>query len=102
MVTEDAVKLEKNKPFEEIGVEWYVQFLECVPPERWCNPYQEYGWFFMGEPYTHDWDTGEAYHYLCFKYDGKYYAGLRSIEMKQIDIVQEILKFCQNLGKGQK
>ena len=56
----------------------------------------------MGEPYTHDWDTGEAYHYLCFKYDGKYYAGLRSIEMKQIDIVQEILKFCQNLGKGQK
>lgn len=100
MVTEDRIELEKNEPFEEIGKDWYIQFLEGVPPERWCNPYRDGGWFFMGEAHTHDWDTGEAYHYLCFMYAGKYYAGCRSIEMKTDDIEREISKFCCNLDMG--
>lgn len=86
MVTDERIELEKNAPFEEIGKDWYVHLLECVPPERWCNPYREGGWFFTGEPHSHDWDTGEAYHYLCFEYAGKYYAGCRSIEMRNDDI----------------
>nr|DAJ19411.1 MAG TPA: Protein of unknown function (DUF1419) [Siphoviridae sp. ctBxQ4] len=97
MVTEDRIELEKNAPFEEIGKDWYVHLLECVPPERWCNPYRDGGWFFTGEPHSHDRDTGEAYHYLCFEYAGRYYAGCRSIEIRNGDIEREISKFCFNL-----
>lgn len=50
MVTEDRIELEKNAPFEEIGKDWYVHLLECVPPERWCNPYREGGWFSRANP----------------------------------------------------
>lgn len=97
MVTEDRIEFEKNAQFEEIDKDCYVHLLECVPPERWCSPYREGGWFFTGEPHSHDWNTGEAYHYLCFEYAGKYYAGCRSIEMRNGDIEREISKFCREL-----
>lgn len=101
MVTEDKVDLALNAPFEEIGKDWYMQYLECVPPIRLSSPYRNGGWFFMGEAYTHDWGTGLACHYLCFHYSGKYYAGLRRIDMSYQDIENEIGAFCRQIDAEQ-
>lgn len=43
---------------------------------------------------------GKAYHYLCFEYAGKYYAGCRSTGMRNGDIEREISKFCCELDLG--
>lgn len=96
-VINGSLELEKNAPFEEIDKDWYTQLLEGVPPERWSSPYEEGGWFIMGEPHSHDWDTGEAYHYLCFNYSGRYFAGCRSLGMTTNGIVNEIDSFCRKL-----
>lgn len=97
-----CLELERNAPFEEIAGQWYNNLLENVPPERWSRPYQDPGWFICGEPHSHDFATGEAYHYLCFCYNGKYYAGSRSIEKVSADYEREISAFCLEVDEAQK
>ena len=88
--------LEENAPFEEISEEWYNGLfrLEDVPPYKLSHPYQNLGWFICGEPYSRDFNTGEAYHDLCFCYNGKYYAGCRKLT---VDVEREISAFCREI-----
>lgn len=94
-VINGCLKLEENAPFEEITKEWYNHLFECVPPYKFRAPYQNLGWFICGEPYSHDFNTGEAYHYLCFCYNGKYYAGCRKVTT---DVKKEISNFCMKIS----
>lgn len=89
------LSLKENAPFEEITKEWYNHLFECVPPYKFRAPYQNLGWFICGEPYSHDFNTGEAYHYLCFCYNGKYYAGCRKVTT---DVKKEISNFCMKIS----
>ncbi len=92
-----CLELKPNAPFEEIAEQWYKGLLEDVPPAEWSSPYQNLGWFVCGEPHSHDFNTGEAYHYLCFCYNGKYYAGCRSREKTNADYEWEISAFCREI-----
>lgn len=97
-----CLELKQNAPFEEIEKQCYNNLLENVPPERWSRPYQNLGWFVCGEPHSHDHNTGEAYHYLCFCYNGKYYAGCRSVEKSNADYEWETSSFCRELDTAAK
>lgn len=97
-----CLELKQNAPFEEIAEQWYNNLLEDVPPARWSRPYQNLGWFVCGEPHSHNFHTGEAYHYLCFRYNGKCYAGCRSIEKTSADYEWEISAFCRELDAAPK
>lgn len=90
-----------DTPFEEIEKQWYINMFECVPPLRWAHPFRNYGWYMVGEPHSHDLITGEAYHYLCFCYNDRYFAGCRSTAKTDADYEAEISAFCRELDAAQ-
>ena len=96
-IVNGCLKLKQNAPFEEIDSIFYNQLLNGVPPARWNRPYSEGGWFFMGEPDSTDFKTGEDYYILCFHYGGRYYAGCRKIKLSNDEVEREITSFCCNL-----
>ena len=54
-----------------IEPEIFWQLLECVPPRTYKN-----GIFQVGEPYSHDWNTGKALYQtfeLAYKIDNEPY-----------------------------
>ena len=95
-----CLSLKPNAPFEEIEKQWYINLFECVPPLRWSSPFMNFGWFLNGEPHSHDFETGEAYHYLCFFYNGRYFAGCRSTRRSYFDYEKEIKEFCKNIDRN--
>jgi len=75
-----------QRPFTEITREEYWDMLECLPPKRWTNIGLTNEFFFLGECYTADLYT------LCIKVGNKYFTGLRSIFMKNEEIINQIKK----------
>lgn len=66
-------------PFKEITEERYWDLLNCLPPARMGNSF-----FFVGEPYY-----GYLYPF-CFKANGRYFHGERSIRLTNNDIYAQI------------
>lgn len=85
----------KENAFEEITEKWYFCLFTSVPIQRWFHPYKDLGWFICKEPYSHDSNTGEAYHCLCICYNGKYYAGRTKLTT---DVKKEISNFCMKIS----
>lgn len=76
------------EPFEEISEERYWDLCECVPPERWCRDS-----FFVGEPYS------GTLHTFCFKSDGRYFKGLRSLCLSDKELYRQILAHKEKLHR---
>ena len=93
--------LEQDAAFEEISEQWYTHLLNCVPPERWAHPGRNLGWFICGEPHSYNPDKKQSYAYLCFRYNGRYYAGNRSVGKPSADYEWEISAFCRELDTAQ-
>lgn len=71
-------------PFREITEECYRDLFECLPPKRMGHNY-----FFVGECYF-----GDLYPF-CFKAEGRFYRGERSIRLTKEEICGQIKAFME-------
>jgi len=79
-------KRSRMKVFEEIPEEEFYRLYECLPPVRprkRCGAFS----FFMQEADI------LSLHTFCFKYNGKYYKGVRDIEQKERELEHDIQTF---------
>lgn len=81
-------KRSRMKVFEEISKDEFYRLYECLPPVRpkkRCGAFS----FFMQEAWT------LSLHTFCFKYNGKYYKGIRDILQKEKGLERDINMFLK-------
>jgi len=89
LVNEHRRQINKE-PFKEIDEERYEDLFECLPPFKMWHDM-----FFVGECYQYD------IYPFCFKIEGRFFTGKRSVTIPADTLRAEIHEFYDNLIKAE-